>query len=181
MRRDDHRPRYYVGACVSLRELKAIMVDIGSEAWTYEPCAEGFTRRWGTVPGVFAAVRTLEEDAACSGVPGPNNNKACQICAGLARAHLRPPPARRVAIADLLPRAQSPQISPELPARGSRFYNPPLVEAAPHRKQDVDVSSQPQCVPGAGASSPSAAVTYAPTTKRSLLGPYRSRIRAAMG
>jgi hypothetical protein len=42
--RDDHRGGYYVGACVSLRELKAIMVDIGGEAWTYEPCAEGFTR-----------------------------------------------------------------------------------------------------------------------------------------
>ena len=86
LRRDDHRGGYHVGACVSLRELKAIMVDIGSEAWTYEPCAEGFTACRRTVPGVFAAVRTLEEDAACSGVACPNNNKARQIGAGLAGA-----------------------------------------------------------------------------------------------
>ena len=62
------------------------MVDIGSEAWTYEPCAEGFTRRWGTVPGVFAAVRPLEEDRARPRVAIPDNDERRQIGAGLAGA-----------------------------------------------------------------------------------------------
>ena len=55
--------------------------------------------------------------------------------------HLRPPPARRVAIADLLPRAQSPQISPELAARGgSRLRNNLIAQqkSFPQRRARVE-------------------------------------------